>query len=72
MQYPPGFFTRLTSILPRSAPLPPSDTGDDRYAAIAGLDEAVGAETEGERWSDRTAIITRLDHEEYARWVKNF
>ena len=46
---------------------PPPPSGDDRYAAIAGLDEAVGAETEGERWSDRTAIITRLDHEEYAR-----
>ena len=48
-------------------PPPPPPSGDDRYAAIAGLDEAVGAEAEGERWSDRTAIITRLDHEEYAR-----
>ena len=32
----------------------------------------MGAETEGERWSERTAIITRLDHEEYARYAGEF
>ena len=33
----------------------------DRYSSIAKLDE----ELEDEKWEERTAVITRNDHEEY-------
>ena len=34
---------------------------DDKYSSIARLDE----ELEDEKWEERTAVITRTDHEEY-------
>ncbi len=54
------------------APAPPSasldQTGEeDRYAAIGSLDD----ETEEERWSERTSIITRIDHETYTSYAQD-
>ena len=34
---------------------------EDKYSSIAQLDE----ELEDEKWEERTAVITRNDHEEY-------
>ena len=36
-----------------------------RYCAIASLDEA--AADDEERWTERTSIITKFDHQEYQR-----
>ena len=44
------------------------DGAPSRYAAIASLDEA--EESEADRWSDRTAIITKIDHERYTDYAR--
>ena len=36
-------------------------TEKDKYSSIADLD----CELEDEKWEERTAVITRTDHEEY-------
>merc|ERR1712039_955305 len=41
-----------------------------RYCAIASLDEA--AFDEEEEWKERTSIITKIDHELYQRYAKEF
>ena len=38
---------------------PPGHVGDDKYSAIALLDD----DQEDEKWSERTAVITALDHQ---------
>ena len=45
-----------------------ADGAPSRYAAIASLDEA--EESEADRWSDRTAIITKIDHERYTDYAR--
>ncbi len=41
-----------------------------RYVAIASLDEA--AIDEDEAWAERTAIITKVDHEQNTRYARDF
>ena len=43
----------------RRAALSASDLEDDKYSAIALLDD----DLEEEKWSERTAVITALDHQ---------
>ena len=51
-----------------SAPLTAQGESSSKYAAIAQLDEA--AEDDSERWSERTSIITKLDHERYVDYAR--
>ena len=48
----------------KEATMPSSDiaiVGDDKYSSIALLDD----QQEDEKWEERTAVITKNDHEEY-------
>ena len=48
----------------KEAIMPSSDiaiVGDDKYSSIALLDD----QQEDEKWEERTAVITKNDHEEY-------
>ena len=49
---------------------PSSVVTPSRYCAIASLDEA--AFDEEEQWNERTSIITKIDHELYQRYAREF
>ncbi len=42
---------------------------NDKYAAILSLDEEEGG-GEAEQWSERTSIITKIDHELYQSYAR--
>ena len=62
---PPEEAVEVVEDKPFSGVLTPS-----RYCAIASLDEQ--AQDDEERWSERTSIITKFDHEEYRRYAEEF
>ena len=45
--------------------------GGDKYAAILSLDEEGVEESEAELWSERNAIITKIDHERNERHARD-
>lgn len=60
-----------TDSLPAILEPAKTSSGSDasKYEAIASLD--AGPENEEEKWSDRTAVITKIEHEDYTAYAQD-